>query len=82
MGLKNHQHYYNWTIEWEQGQWEGWLFCLEREVISPSDGQKTTSSTQIGQWTDIEAGISRSKDIIDEIITKQNNIADKVLNIA
>jgi hypothetical protein len=80
--MKNHQHYYNWTIEWEKDASEQWLFCLGREVIEPYDGQKTILSTQIGHWTSIEKGISCSKDIIDEIITKQNNIAEKVLNVA
>jgi hypothetical protein len=80
--LKSHQHYYNWTIEWEDGSPEGSMFYLKRDVISPYDGQKTTLSTQVGYWTDVEAGISRSKDIVDEIITKQNKIAEKVLNAA
>jgi hypothetical protein len=79
--MKNHQHYYHWTIEWDMDATGSWLFCLGREVIEPFDGQTTILSTQIGHWTDVEKGISRSKDIIDEIITKQNKIAEKVLNI-
>jgi hypothetical protein len=79
--MKNHEHYYHWTIEWEEDRAGSWRFYLGREEISAYDGQKTKLNTQIGAYPDIERGISRSKDLIDEILAKQNLIAEKVLNM-
>jgi hypothetical protein len=82
MGLKNHQHYYNWTIEWVEEDDDEWSFHLVREIISPYTGSKTNISTEIGSFSDIGIGVHRSIALIDEIITKQNKIAEKVLNVA
>jgi hypothetical protein len=79
--MRNHQHYYHWTIEWEQLKSGEWLFYANREVIQPYSGEKQDNLTQIGCYVEIDEGISKAQDLIDEIITNQNLIAEKVLNM-
>jgi hypothetical protein len=80
--LKNHQHYYNWTIEWEQTKVGTWDFCIGRTVIEPYQGTQSYKCMHITAKGTVDDSISHCQDIIDDIISQQNNIADKVLNIA
>jgi hypothetical protein len=80
--LKTHKHYYGWTIEWEQTQFGNWIFSIGRKVIQPYHGTESYVCTTISVSGAVDDCIRICEDIIDDIIIQQNNIAEKVLNIA
>jgi hypothetical protein len=80
--MKNHQHYYNWTIQWEQTEVGAWDFCIGRKVIEPYQGTESYQCRHITARGTVDDCIRHCKDIIDDIINQQNSIADKVLNTA
>jgi hypothetical protein len=80
--MKNHKHYYGWTIEWEQTQFGNWDFAIGRKVNQPYQGIESYERTSISVSGAIDDCIRICEDLIDVIITQQNNIVNKVLNIA
>lgn len=80
--MKNHEHYYHWTIEWEQRDDDCPEFWIRRKVIEPYLGTESVLNTYMGHRGDLESAIDECKSIIDDIINQQNTIADKLLNIA
>jgi hypothetical protein len=80
--MKNHKHYYNWTIEWEQGKGNAWHFCLGRKVIQPYQGIESYERRIVTVVGTVDECIRNCEDIIDDIIAQQNQITEKVLNIS
>jgi hypothetical protein len=80
--MRNHQHYYNWTIEWEENSIGVRDFRLCRTVINPGKGGEFMECTPIRVNGTLDVCIGGCKNIIDDIIAQQNDVAKKVLNIA
>jgi hypothetical protein len=79
--MRNHQHYYGWTILWEKTRNGSYAFSIETIVINPYEGYQVNQNFPIGDRNHEHDGICECQDLIYQIITKQNQIAEKVLNI-
>jgi nicotinic acid phosphoribosyltransferase len=80
--MKNHKHYYGWTIEWEQTRFGSWDFAIGRKVIQPYEGTELYVRTIIFVSGAVDDCIRICENLIDNIINQQNSIAEKVLNTA
>jgi hypothetical protein len=77
--MRYHQHYLSWTIEWEKSTTNKWIFYLCRDLYYPYEDTSSHACMQLGLRNDVEKGISQSQSLIDNIITEQNKIAEKIV---
>jgi hypothetical protein len=77
--MKNHCHYFHWTIEWEENDNHQLQFYIYCEILDTTHEATIWTAYKVDTTKDVESSVARCKRLIDEIVERQRLLNEELV---